>query len=273
MSLTKNTDFQSPLGVDTKPFSSKKITFPSLFLAVGGGKGNIHGYPLHSTLQPPRKEPHALGGVRGSGEFSTPTLLCFWMQPLEDGSDPGHAGNHQDAALEAAQRSHQRQGPKNIHPESNPNRKLEVPSALLGMPSKGRPCGDWKLGFYKGSAPSWSPWDLSGCVLMSCLSYFQISRCPPSNFCAHRMDRAPLSESSSHFHNFPASTIRCPGLCALHGIIISSRKQGLMSQGDGGSPAAQPQSPLRTPWRGFSRQISGNHECQVEAQLCQKYPV
>lgn len=126
---------------------------------------------------------------------------------------------------------------------SGPNRKVEVlmPQLCFASQAKAGPLetGNWDFTGDQPPCASLSPWDTGGCVFMGYLEYFQISLCLLSSFCDHKRIRALLSGSSCHLHGFPASTVRCSDLWALHGIIISSKKQSLMSQGDGGSPAAQ----------------------------------
>lgn len=132
----------------------------------------------------------------------------------------------------------------------SPNHKLEVPSPQLCFASQAQADALVEIGILQGSL-------VPLCVLMSYLMYFQISLCLLSSFCDHKMVRALLAGSSCHPHGVPASPIRCSDLW----IMISSKKQSLLSQGDGGS--STPASP-RTPLRRFSRQISGNDACQVE---------
>lgn len=117
------------------PFPARKAA-PTLFGA--GRNGNIHESRPHPTLQPPREESHALPGARGSGDVSTPALLCSWIQPLEDGSVPGHAGNHQ---ILFANRQHAdpitSRAPEISTPtHSSPNHKLEVRSPQLCFASQ-----------------------------------------------------------------------------------------------------------------------------------------
>lgn len=137
----KNTDLQNSLGMDTKPFSSMK-SCPPLLLGVEERGRSVN------VLSTPHSSPPALPSAPGSRDFSTAALLCFWIQPLEDGSVPGHAGNHQILLWKtSAQRSHQCQGPKNTHPKSLQSKSQagsSQPSALLCIPSKGR-CfgGNW----------------------------------------------------------------------------------------------------------------------------------
>lgn len=277
MSLTQKYKFTEPTGSGYQAlFQQEKL--PPTF-AAGGGKGNIHGCPQTPHSSSPGKSPLPAWclWLRRLLHTSTPVLLDTatrgWQCPRPRWESPRSSfGNRQYGDPISAR------APKISTPShTTPNHKLEIPSPQLCFASRAEAdplgTGNWDFTGDQPPCASWCLWDTGGCVLMSYLVYFQVLLCLPSNFCDHRMVRALLSESSCHLHNFPASTIRDSDLWVLHGVLISSRKQSLMSQGDGSSPAPQPQHSPRTPWRGFSRQMSGNDECQVEAQLCQKYPV
>lgn len=155
----KNTSLQSSLGVDTKPFSSKKnCPTPSLGVEERGTSMDV---PLHPTLQPPREEPHALPAwcswLRRFLHAPLSAFLCFWIQPLEDGSVPGHAGNDKILLWKAiARRSHQCLSPQKSPPRVTPVQiaRWKFP-ALSSAPHPKQRQALWRLeiGILRGISP------------------------------------------------------------------------------------------------------------------------
>lgn len=99
-----------------------------------------------------REEPYGLHGACGCGAISAPpALLCFWIQPLEDGNvlgHPPHAGNHRDPALETGYTGDpvSAKAAKNTDPmslKSKSQAENPQPSAPLHIPGKGSPFRDW----------------------------------------------------------------------------------------------------------------------------------
>lgn len=129
-------------------------------LAGGGGKRNIHG------CSPPSHTPASQGRAPGPAWCSwlrrflhspLSAFLCFWIQPLEDGSVPGHAGNDKILLWKAiARRSHQCLSPQKSPPRVTPVQiaRWKFP-ALSSAPHPKQRQALWRLeiGILRGISP------------------------------------------------------------------------------------------------------------------------
>lgn len=182
------------------PASLWQAKLPLTFAADGGrGKGSIHA-GLSNRRSP--EKCHTPYDTCGSGDISAPpALLCYWIQPLEDGNVLGQELTELQLGKPAIQGIPSGpRPPKTLTPRHTcPNRKL-----------KRQPLGRPVIEISQGTSQQVLP-DPSGHGVGGLLRYpvhFQMFLSIHLNFCVNATVRALSSENPCHLHSFLASTVR-----------------------------------------------------------------